>query len=172
MVTAAPISKRVEKPQNVPLSGSGMTTNSIFFCFLFVKNPSWQINDPLSGQHYSLQFLPATPLSLSGTLAGLFELKRCPSRALDLPRVLLPELLRNKDTVRCAAVGAEAQDTVGNIWREPWMCVCQKCTCSHQSLIVKSQQIRIELVTSPGVGQKKPNFWPESTCTDLETMRR
>ena len=41
-------------------SGSLSTTNSIFFCFLFVKNiidlPGWQINDPMSGKHYSLPF--------------------------------------------------------------------------------------------------------------------
>ena len=32
---------------------------------------------------------------------------RCPSRTLDSPRALLPELQRYKDTVRCAALGAE-----------------------------------------------------------------
>ena len=37
----------------------------------------------------------------------LFELTRHPTGALDLPRALLPELQRNKDTVRCAALGAE-----------------------------------------------------------------
>ena len=88
-----------------------MTTNSIFFCSLFVKNiidlPGGQINDPSSGKHYSLPFLLATPSSLSRTLEGLFELTRRPSRALDSPRALLPELQRYKDTVRCAALGAE-----------------------------------------------------------------
>ena len=43
----------------------------------------------------------------SGALEGLFELTRQPSRALDSPRALLPELQRYKDTVRCAALGAE-----------------------------------------------------------------
>ena len=62
---------------------------------------------PQSGKHFSLPFLPATPLSLSQTLEGLFGLTRRPSRALDLPRALLPELQRNKDTVRCAALGVE-----------------------------------------------------------------
>ena len=47
-----------------------------FFCFLFV-------NDLLMGKYFSLPFLPATPLSPSRTLKGLFELTRCPSRALD-----------------------------------------------------------------------------------------
>ena len=60
-----------------------------------------QINDPSSGKHYSLPFLPATPSSLSQTLEGLFELTRRPSRALDSP-ALLPELQRYKDTVRFA----------------------------------------------------------------------
>ena len=54
-----------------------------------------QINDPSSGKHYSLPFLPATPSS--------------PFRTLDLPRALLPELQRYKDTVRCATLGAEVQ---------------------------------------------------------------
>ena len=38
---------------------------------------------------------------------GLFELTRRPSRALNLPCALLPELQRYMDTVRCAALGAE-----------------------------------------------------------------
>ena len=37
----------------------------------------------------------------------LFELTRHPSRALDLPRALLPELQRYKDTIRCAMLSAE-----------------------------------------------------------------
>ena len=69
--------------------------------------PVGQINDPSSGKHYSLLFLPATPLSPSLTLEGLFELTRRPSRGLNSPRALLPELQRNKDTVRCASLGAE-----------------------------------------------------------------
>ena len=36
--------------------------------------PGGQINDPLSGKHYSLPFLPATASSPSRTLGGLFEL--------------------------------------------------------------------------------------------------
>ena len=63
-------------------------------------------NDPSLGEHCSLLFLPATPLSLSGT-PGLLELTRRLSRALDSPRALLPELQRIKDTVRCALLGAE-----------------------------------------------------------------
>ena len=80
-------------------SSTGLATNSIFFCFLFV-NPS-------SGKHYSLPFLPATPSSPSRTLEGLFELTKRHSRALNSPRALLPELQRYKDTVRCGALGAE-----------------------------------------------------------------
>ena len=66
-----------------------------------------QINDPSSGKHFSLPFLPATPSSPSRTLEGLFELKLRPSRALDSTRMLLPELQRITDTARCAALGAE-----------------------------------------------------------------
>ena len=66
-----------------------------------------QYNEPSSGKHYSLQFLSATPLSLSRTLERLFELTLRLSRAIDLPPTLLPEVLRNKDTVRCAVFYAE-----------------------------------------------------------------
>ena len=40
-------------------------------------------------------------------LEGLFELTRRPSMALVPPRALPPDLQRYKDTVRCAAFGAE-----------------------------------------------------------------
>ena len=61
---------------------------------------------PRRGNTILLRYvLPATPSS--PTLEGLFELTRRPSRALDSPRALLPELQRYKDTVRCAALGAE-----------------------------------------------------------------
>ena len=59
------------------------------------------------GGYCYLLFLPATPSSLSRTLQGLFELTQRPSRALDSPRALLPELQRYKDTVRCVALGAK-----------------------------------------------------------------
>ena len=62
---------------------------------------------PPQRKHYSLPFLPATPSSPSRTLEGLFELTQRPSQALDSPRVLLPELQRYKDTVRCASLSAE-----------------------------------------------------------------
>ena len=61
----------------------------------------------MTPRHYSLPFLPATPLSPSQTLEGFFGLTRQHSRALTLPRALVLELQRNKDTVRCAALGAE-----------------------------------------------------------------
>ena len=57
--------------------------------------------------HFSLPFFPATPSSTSLTLERLFELARRPSRALDSPCALLPELQRYKDTVTCGALGAE-----------------------------------------------------------------
>ena len=69
--------------------------------------PEGQINDPSLWKRYSLLFLPATPTSPSRILEGLFEVTRQPSRALDSPRALLPELQRIKDNVRCAALGAE-----------------------------------------------------------------
>ena len=42
-------------------------------------------------------FLPMTSSSRYQTLEGLIELTRCPSRALDSPRALLPELQRYKE---------------------------------------------------------------------------
>ena len=57
---------------------------SVSFLWKIIDLPGGQINDPSSGKHYSLPFLPATPSSPSRTLEGLFELKRCPSRALNL----------------------------------------------------------------------------------------
>ena len=47
--------------------------------------PGGQINDPLSGKHYSLPFLPATSTSLSQTHEGLFELTTAPFKE---PRLL------------------------------------------------------------------------------------
>ena len=87
---------------------AGLATNSIFpFGKKIIDLPGGQINAPSSGKHYSLPFLPATPSSPSHALEGLYELTRRPSRALDSPRALLPELQRYKDTVKCAAPGAE-----------------------------------------------------------------
>ena len=59
------------------------------------------------GEYCSLLFNIVSTLSGSQTLEGLFELTRHPSRALNLPRVSLSELQRNKDTVMCAALRAE-----------------------------------------------------------------
>ena len=68
-----PTAKELNKAGGLPgvcqlmpfMYGTGLATNSILFCFFFVKNiidlPGGQINDPSLGKHYSLQFLPATP---------------------------------------------------------------------------------------------------------------
>ena len=55
----------------------------------------------------SLSLLTATPTSQSHTFEGLFELTLRPSRALDLPCRILPELRRNKNTVRFAMLDEE-----------------------------------------------------------------
>ena len=55
---------------------------------------------------YTLLFLPATSLSLSRSLEGSFELTRHPSRAFNLPRALLRELQRIKETNRDAVLSA------------------------------------------------------------------
>ena len=75
-------------PSSAETSPPGLATNSIFsVSFCIIDLHGGQINEPSWGKHYSLPFLPATPSS--------------PSRAL------LLELHRYKDTVRCAALGAE-----------------------------------------------------------------
>ena len=52
--------------------------------------------------------IPArSALSPSQTLEGFFKLTWHPSRALYLPRVLLLELQRYKDTIRCVVLGVE-----------------------------------------------------------------
>merc|ERR1712198_804814 len=108
--------------------------------------PGGQINDPSLGKHYSLPFLPATPPSPSRTLEGLFELTRRLSRALDSPRALLPELQRYKDTVMCVALGAEVP---GHRQQQLTQTLIVRLLKTHfflhRSLIVKSQQNRIEL---------------------------
>ena len=89
---------------------------------------------------------------MSRTLAGLFELTLRPSRALNLPRALLLELQRYKDTVRCAALG---MDVPGHRQKQLTQTLIvnfvKKSTFLHRSLIAKSQQNRMELVTRPGV---------------------
>ena len=83
--------------------------------------PGGQINDPLSGKHFFLPFLTATPLSPSPTLEGLYKLTGRPSMALDSPRALLPEPKRDKDSIRCATLGAEGgpRTPVKNNCRKP-----------------------------------------------------
>ena len=61
--------------------------------------PGGQVIDSQSGKHYFLPFLPATP---SRTLEVHIELTPVPS-----PCVLLLELQRYKDTVRCVVLGTE-----------------------------------------------------------------
>ena len=66
---------------------SGQAYNPIFSVSFFLEIidlPEGQINDPSSGKNFSLPFLPATLLSPSRTIEGLFELTWCSSRALKL----------------------------------------------------------------------------------------
>ena len=59
----------------LPTPMTGLATNS-FFLFLFRENSliclEGKSMTPLWGKQYSLSFLPATPLSPSRTLEGLF----------------------------------------------------------------------------------------------------
>ena len=104
----------------------------------------------------SLTFLPATSLSLSQTLEEFFELIWCPSRVLNSPRALLPELQRYKDTVRCAELGTEVPGHRQQQLTQTLIVRLLKTHFLHRSLIVKSQQNRIKLVSSrPGRGNSK-----------------
>ena len=80
-----------------PVAGRPLTQFfSVSSLWKIIDLPGGQINDPSSGKHYSLPFLPATPSSPSRILEGLFELTRCPSKALDSPRALPLELCTEK----------------------------------------------------------------------------
>ena len=127
---------------------------SVYFSWKIIDLPGGQINDPWSQKYFSLSLLPATPLSLFWNLEGLFELTRCPSKALNLPRALLPELQRNKDTVRYACCarcrGPRTPSKTANANLD-----CEFVENAHfftylWSLIVKSLQDGIELVNRPG----------------------
>ena len=111
--------------------GPGLTTNSIIFCSFFCEKSliclEGKSMTPYRGNPIFLHSSQQTPSSLS--------------------RALLLDLQRYKDTVRCAARARRSQDAVKNSWRKPWLCVCWKHTFLHRSLIVKSHQNRIELVT-------------------------
>ena len=80
-------------PSSAETSPPGLATNSIFsVSFCIIDLHGGQINDPSWGKHYSLPFLPATPSSPPHTLVGRRVSSKSPSRALDLPRALLPAL--------------------------------------------------------------------------------
>ena len=74
------------------------------------------------------------PRPCFGPLKGFFELTLCPSRGLYMPCLLPPELQRYKSSVRCAALGAEVQDTTKNSWHKPWLCVCKNTFYTNPGL--------------------------------------
>ena len=65
-------------------------------------------------QGNAILFLSATPLSLSRTLEGLFELTRRPSRALTWPCVLLCNVSKDKLSVVSCWAAQKTQDTIKN----------------------------------------------------------
>ena len=107
-------------------------------------------------EQFSLPLLPETPSPLSRTLEGLYELTKRSSRTFNSPHVLLPELKRNKEIVSCfwATCRGPWTDTIKNNWQKPSMQVCWKRTFKYRSLIVISQQNKIELVTRPDLRQR------------------
>ena len=92
---------------------SGLTTNSNYFLLPFCEKSLVCLEGKPMTPHREDTFLYRSSQQLPRLclgpmkVEGLFELKRCPSRALDSPRVLFPDVQRTKDTVRCATLGAE-----------------------------------------------------------------
>ena len=88
-------------------STSGLTQPTHFFLFPFYKKSLICVEGksltPHRGKTTLFRSSQQLPCLLSRTLEGLFELKRFPSRALNSPHALVPEL----QSVRCAALGAE-----------------------------------------------------------------
>ena len=123
------------------------------------------------GKYFSLLFLATTPLSLSQTLQGLFELTWRPSRSLILPCVMLLELQRNNDTFRCPTLGMEVSGHCPNSWRKPWLCLCWKKHFFHRSIILKSQENRIKFVTRLGTPQRFPPLQPPEPASPKSRRR-
>ena len=121
---------------------AGLATNSVCFCFLFVF-----FLFPHRGNTFLFRSSKQLPRLRLGPLKGFFELTRRPSRALNSPCALLLELQRYKDT-DVPLYARRSQDNVKN--RTPKTLRLMKRTFLHRSLIVKSKQNRIELVTRPG----------------------
>ena len=120
----------------------GLATNSIFsvsFLWKIKDLPGGQINDPSSGKHYSLPFHLAIPSSpLKGFLSGLLGL--------------------STHLVRCVRSYRDTRTPSSQVWRArhggPRTLDCafvENSLSLHRSLIVKSQQNRIGLVTRPEV---------------------
>ena len=132
--------------------------------------PERQINWPIIKEHFAIfrssQLLPHLSLP---TLKGLFELTQRPSRALNWPRALLPELQRYKGTVRCVALGTEVPGLRQiQLTQTLIVCLLKTRSCTHQSLIVKSQQNRIELVARPeGAASTQSAMVTSSMMTSL-----
>ena len=105
---------------------------------------------PHQGNTIPFHFSKLLPRLRLVTPVGLFELTRHPSRAFELPCALLPELQRYKDTVRCAALGMKVPGNCKQQLTQTLIVGLLKTYFLHRSLIVKSQQQRIELVTRPG----------------------
>ena len=67
-------------------------------------------------------------------------------------RIGVKKCIFNQHTIKVCVSCWRCQGSIKNNWRKPWLCVCWKLTFLHQSLIVKSQQNRIKVVTWPGPG--------------------
>ena len=124
--------------------------NNLNFLSPFYKGSLNCLEGKSSGKHFSLPFLPAAPSSPSQNLERIFELTQCPSRARDLPRVLLLEIQRNYESFRCVMLGAEVPGHRQKTANANLNCaiVENAHTCLH--LIVQSQPNIIESVSRAG----------------------
>ena len=72
--------------------------------------------------------------------------------------MLLPELQRNKYTARCVALCAEVPGHCQqHLTQTSLVRLLKTHFFTHRSLIVKSQQNRIQLVTRPDLAQSQPD---------------
>ena len=85
-----------------------------------------------------------------------------------MPRALLPELQRYKDSVRCAKLGAEVpRHRQHQLTRTLIVCLL-KTHFLHRSLIVKSQLDIIESLTRPG----QPNQAPQAPARQRKSSHK
>ena len=120
----------------------GLATNSaILFCFLFVK----KLMTPSQGNTFILRSSQQLPRLCFGPLKCFLS---CHGPRLASGKAFRATNKQGHHQVCRARHGGPR--TPKKCWCKPELCVCWNRTFYHRSLILKSQQKRIELVTRPG----------------------